>query len=144
MITTDGDGGPIAIGIVGVTCVVAAVTSVAISVVSAAVIVTTTTTAITALSFSTVAFSVPFAMHLSRYGRLPSCSIGGCRCRRGYRGSGSRTSCCSSPFLLLPQRSLLPCLPQPMLLLQFQSFMHHGRHKAQRSGWRRKHVWTIS
>lgn len=70
MITTDGDGGSIAIGIVGVTCVVAAVTSVAISVVSAAVIVTTT--AITALSFSTVAFSVPFAMHLSRYGRLPS------------------------------------------------------------------------
>lgn len=72
MITTDGDGGPIAIGIVGVTCVAAAVTGVAISVVSAAVIVTTTTTAITALSFSTVAFSVPFAMHLSRYGRLPS------------------------------------------------------------------------
>lgn len=71
MIATDGDGGTIAIGIVGVTCVVAAVTSVAISVVSA-VIVTTTTTAITALSFSTVAFSVPFAMHLSRYGRLPS------------------------------------------------------------------------
>lgn len=49
-----------------------------------------------------------------------TCSIGGCRCRRGYRGSGSRTSRCSSPLLLLPQRSLLPCLPQPMLLLQLQ------------------------
>lgn len=31
-----------------------------------------TTTADTTLSFSGVAFSVPIAMHLSRYGRLPS------------------------------------------------------------------------
>lgn len=50
-----------------------------------------------------------------------TCSISGCRGRRGYRGSGSRTSRCSSPFLLLPQCSLLPCLPQPMFLLQLQS-----------------------
>lgn len=131
MIATDGDSGPVAIGVVGATSVVATiVTSVAVSRAPAtAIVTTTTTTATTALSFSTVTFSVPLAMHLSRYGRLPSCSIGRCRCRRGYRGSGSRTSRCSSPFLLLSQRSLLPCLPQPMLLLQFQSFMHHGRHK---------------
>lgn len=50
-----------------------------------------------------------------------TCSIGGCRGRRGYRGSGSRTSRCSSPFLFLPQCNLLPCLPQPMFLLQLQS-----------------------
>lgn len=50
-----------------------------------------------------------------------TCSIGGCRCRRGYRGGRSGISCRSSPLLLLPKRGLLPCLPQPMLLLQFQS-----------------------
>lgn len=56
-----------------------------------------------------------------------TCSIGGCRCRCGYRGSGSRTSRCSSPFLLLSQRSLLPCLSQPMFLLQFQSEKSENR-----------------
>lgn len=50
-----------------------------------------------------------------------TCSIGGCRCRRGYRGCRSGISCRSSPLLLLAQRGLFPCLPQPMLLLQFQS-----------------------
>lgn len=50
-----------------------------------------------------------------------TCSIGGCRCRRGYRGGRSGISCRSSPLLLLAQRGLFPCLPQPMLLLQFQS-----------------------
>lgn len=40
-----------------------------------------------------------------------TCSIGGCRCRRGYRGGRSRVSRRSSPLLLLPQCSLLPCLP---------------------------------
>lgn len=57
-----------------------------------------------------------------------TCSISGCRGRRGYRGSGSRTSRCSSPFLLLPQRNLLPCLPQSMLLLQLQSEKGESRH----------------
>lgn len=76
MIAADGHGRPVAIGVAGVTSVVAAaVTSAVVNVASAAAIVTNTTTttaATTALSFSTVAFSVPLAMHLSRYGRLPS------------------------------------------------------------------------
>lgn len=50
-----------------------------------------------------------------------TCSIGGCRCRRGYRGCRSGISCRSSPLLLLPQRGLLPCLPEPVFLLQLQS-----------------------
>lgn len=82
MTATDGDGGPVAVDVAGTTSVVAAIvtTSVAVGSAAAAAIVTTntstttttTTAATTALSFSTVAFSVPLAMHLSRYGRLPS------------------------------------------------------------------------
>lgn len=138
VIATDSNGRSANVA-VRVTGVASAVPTSVTGVVSVATAVVTTTTAATALSFS-----VPVAMQLSRYGRLPSCSIGGCRGRRGYRGSGSRISRCSSPFLLLPQRSLLPCLPQPMLLLQLQSFVHYGRHKAQGGGRRRKHVGTVS
>lgn len=87
-----------------------------------------------AWTISVLAFSLPLAMHLSRYGRLPSCSIGGCRCRRGYRGGRSGISCRSSPLLLLAQRGLFPCLPQPMLLLQFQSLVHYGRHESEGRG----------
>lgn len=39
---------------------------------TAATTVAVTDAATTALSFSAIAFSVPVAMHLSRYGRLPS------------------------------------------------------------------------
>lgn len=70
VIATDSNGGAAdaAAGITGVAGTVSAgVTSVAG--VSAAV---TTAAAATARSFSTIAFSVPVAMHLSRYGRLPS------------------------------------------------------------------------
>lgn len=76
MTAADADGGSVAIGVAGVTSVVAtAVISAVVNVASAVAIVsttTTTTTATTALSFSTLTFSVPLAMHLSRYGRLPS------------------------------------------------------------------------
>lgn len=146
VIATGSDGGSadVAAGITGVTSAVSTGVSGVASVAAAAATTAAATAAATALSISAVAFSVPVAMHLSRYGRLPSCSISGCRGRRGYRGSGSRTSRCSSPFLLLPQRSLLPCLPQSMLLLQLQSFVHHGRHEAQGSGRRRKHVRAVS
>lgn len=68
---TDSDGGSanVAAGVTGVASAVpAGITGVA-SVAAAAV---TTAAAATALSFSAVAFSVPLAMHLSRYGRLPS------------------------------------------------------------------------
>lgn len=56
-----------------------------------------------------------------------TCSISGCRCRRGYRGCGSRTSRRSSPLLLFPQCSLLPCLPQPVFLLQLQPEKNEDR-----------------
>lgn len=128
----------------GVTSIAGVVPTGVTGVTSVATAAVTTTATATALSFSCITFSLPIAMQLSRYGRLPSCSISGCRGRRGYRGSGSRTSRCSSPFLLLPQRNLLPCLPQSMLLLQLQSFVHHGRHEAQGGGRRRKHVGTVS
>lgn len=71
MTATDSDGGSanVAAGVTGVASAVpAGITGVA-SVAAAAV---TTAAAATALSFSAVAFSVPLAMHLSRYGRLPS------------------------------------------------------------------------
>lgn len=72
MIAADSDGGSVAIGVAGVTSVVAAAVTSAVVCVASAVAIVTTTTATTALSFSTLAFSVPLAMHLSRYGRLPS------------------------------------------------------------------------
>lgn len=70
MTATDSDGGSgnVAAGVTGVASAVpTGITGVA-SVAAAAV----TTAAATALSLSAVAFSVPLAMHLSRYGRLPS------------------------------------------------------------------------
>lgn len=70
VIATDSNGGAadVAAGITGVAGAVSAGVA-GVAGVSAAV---TTTAAATALSFSTIAFSVPVAMHLSRYGRLPS------------------------------------------------------------------------
>lgn len=73
MIATDSNGGSadIAAGITGVVgAVPASVTGVAGT--AAAVTTTAAAAAATALPFSTIAFSVPVAMHLSRYGRLPS------------------------------------------------------------------------
>lgn len=65
-----------ATGVAGVSVVTAAVSSVATTDVSAVVATSaaaaTTASAAAALTFSAVALSVPVAMHLSRYGRLPS------------------------------------------------------------------------
>jgi len=71
VIATDSDSGSadVATGVTGVTNTVpTSVTSVA----SVAAVVTTAAAAATTLSFSAITFSVPVAMHLSRYGRLPS------------------------------------------------------------------------
>jgi hypothetical protein len=62
-----------ATGVAGVIVVTAAVSGVATTGTPAVVVATAAAAAAaTALSFSAVAFSVPVAMHLSRYGRLPS------------------------------------------------------------------------
>lgn len=70
MTATDSDGGPadIAAGVTGVTSAVSTGITGAAGIATTAI---TTTAAVATLSFS-VAFSVPVAMHLSRYGRLPS------------------------------------------------------------------------
>lgn len=71
MIATDGDGGPAYVA-AGVTGVASAVPTGITSVAGIATTAVTTAAAAATLSFSTIAFSVPIAMHLSRYGRLPS------------------------------------------------------------------------
>lgn len=67
VITGDDGSAATSTGVAGVTGIVTG--AVTASVVG---IVATAAAAATALSFSAVAFSVPVAMHLSRYGRLPS------------------------------------------------------------------------
>lgn len=67
---SDGGSGNVAAGVTGVASAVPTGIAGVASVAAAAV--TTAAAAATALSFSAVAFSVPLAMHLSRYGRLPS------------------------------------------------------------------------
>lgn len=71
VITTDSNGGSADVA-AGITGVAGAVPASVTDVVGIAAVVTTTAAAATALPFSTIAFSVPVAMHLSRYGRLPS------------------------------------------------------------------------
>lgn len=71
MIATDNNGrsANVAARVTGVASVVPTDVT---DIVSVATTVVTTATATTALSFSRVAFSIPVAMQLNRYGRLPS------------------------------------------------------------------------
>lgn len=71
MTATDRDGRSADIA-AGITSVAGAVPTGVTDVVGVAAAAVTTAAAATALSFSSITFSVPVAMHLSRYGRLPS------------------------------------------------------------------------
>lgn len=73
MVIAGGDGAAsIAAGVAGAASTVTAVVTTGVTVGISAAVTTAAAAAASALSFSAVAFSVPVAMHLSRYGRLPS------------------------------------------------------------------------
>lgn len=100
MIATDSNGGAadVAAGITGVAGTVSTgITGIAD--VAAAV-----TTAAAALSFSTLAFSVPVAMHLSRYGRLPSWNKSRTQCLVIFHSTMKEilaiAICCNIPHIL--------------------------------------------
>lgn len=65
-------GTPGIAGVVSAVVGVAGVAACTASSATAATAVAVTRASATALSFSVISFSVPVAMHLSRYGRLPS------------------------------------------------------------------------
>lgn len=69
-----------------------------------------TTTAATALSFPTIAFSVPVAMHLSRYGRLPSWNKSRTQCLVIFHSTMKEISTivirCNLPRALICTRSI--------------------------------------